>query len=110
MPKGERENAMIRSFAAVSVAWIALATTAASQESTDPAAPRAAQGGRGAKGSGPKAETAQQQVDKPIPPLQELIKKLESNLSGATLVGVFTVDGVKRSASKTGQIHAWKGA
>jgi hypothetical protein len=86
---------MTRAFAAVSVAWIALATTAAAQESRDQSTPRAAQGGQGAKGSGPKAETAQQQVGKPIPPLQELIKKLESSLSGATLVGVFTVDGVK---------------
>src|SRR5262249_39090157 len=32
---------------------------------------------------------------KPIPPLPELIKKLESELSGATLVGVFTIDGLK---------------
>jgi hypothetical protein len=86
---------MIRALAAVSVAWIALVTTAASQRSADQATPSAAQGDRGAKGSGPKAETAQQQVGKPIPPLQELIKKLESTLSGATLVGVFTVDGVK---------------
>jgi hypothetical protein len=86
---------MIQSFAAVSVAWIALATTAASQESRDQATPGAAQGGRGATAGGTKAETAQQQVGKPAPPLQELIKKLESSLSGATLVGVFTVDGVK---------------
>jgi hypothetical protein len=86
---------MIRAFAAVSVAWIVLATTAASQESSDPAAPRAAQGGRRAKDSGPKAETVQQQAGKSIPPLEQLIKKLESSLSGATLVGVFTVDGLK---------------
>jgi hypothetical protein len=86
---------MIRAFATVSVAWIALATTAASQGSRDPATPRAAQGGRDAKGSGPKAEAVQQQVGKSIPPLEELIRKLESSLSGATLVGVFTVDGLK---------------
>jgi hypothetical protein len=75
---------MIRAFAAVPLAWIVLATTAACQEPTGQA-----------KGDGPKGETAQQQAGKPIPPLQELVKKLESNLSGATLVGVFTVDGLK---------------
>jgi hypothetical protein len=86
---------MIRVFATVSGAWVALAMTAASQESRVQATPRAAQGNQAAKGSGPKGETAQQQVGKSNPPLPELIKKLESNLSGATLVGVFTVDGVK---------------
>ena len=86
---------MIRAFAAVSFAWIALATTAAAQESKDQPSPGAAQGDQGAKGTGPKAETAQQQIGKPIPPLPDLIKKLESNLSGATLVGVFTIDGMK---------------
>jgi hypothetical protein len=82
---------MIRAFAAVSVVSLVLATTAPSQESRDQATP----GGREAKDSGQKAETVQQQVGKSIPPLEELIKKLESNLSNATLVGVFTVDGLK---------------
>jgi hypothetical protein len=93
--KGKRTTFMIRAFAVILFTWISLAMTAASQESTGSPTPRAAQSGRGAKGSSPKAETAQQQVGKPIPPLQELIKELESNLSGATLVGVFTVDGLK---------------
>jgi hypothetical protein len=85
---------MIRSFAVLS-ACIALATTAAAQGPIDQTTPVAAQGGQEAKGNGAKAETAQQQVGKPIPPLPELFKKLESQLSGATLVGVFTVDGLK---------------
>ena len=85
---------MIRTFVAVSFTWIALATTAASQESSNSATPRAAQGGRAATGDSSKTETVQQQVGKSIPPLAELIKKLESSLSGATLVGVFTVDGL----------------
>ncbi len=76
---------MIRAFVAGSLAWLALATTAACQQTP----------GQEAKGSSPKSETAQQQVGKPIPPLPELIKKLEADLSGATLVGVFTVDGMK---------------
>ena len=75
---------MIRAFAAVPLAWIALATTAACQEPTGQA-----------KGDGPKGQTAEQQAGKPIPPLQELVKKLASDLSGAKLVGVFTVDGLK---------------
>jgi len=74
---------------------MALAMTAVSQEAIGQATPAAAQGGQEAKGNGPKAETAQQQVGKPIPRLQELFKKLESKLSDATLVGVFTVDGAK---------------
>jgi hypothetical protein len=82
---------MIRAFAAVSVAWLVLATTAVSQESKDQATP----GGRGAKDNGQKAASVQEQVGKAIPPLEELTKKLESNLSNATLVGVFTVDGLK---------------
>jgi hypothetical protein len=86
---------MTRAFATTWVAWLALATTAAAQQSTDKPTPPAVQGGKEAKGSGPKGETAQQQVGKPIPPLPELIKKLEATLSGATLVGVFTVDGMK---------------
>ncbi len=76
---------MIRAFTAGLVAWLALATSAASQQPTD----------QKAGGSDPKEETAQQQVGKQIPPLPELIKKLEADLSGATLVGVFTIDGVK---------------
>jgi hypothetical protein len=90
-----KENAMIRSFAVLSVACIVLATTAASQESIDQPTSGAAQAAQEKKGNGPKGETAQQQAGKPIPPLPELIKKLESKLSGATLVGVFTVDGLK---------------
>jgi hypothetical protein len=80
---------MIRSFA-VLVVCIALATTGAAQPTTG-----AAQGAPETKGKGSKAETAEQQVSKPIPPRPELVKKLESQLSGATLVGVFTVDGLK---------------
>jgi hypothetical protein len=84
---------MIRSFALLTS--IALATTAVSRESIDQPTPAAAQGGQEAKGNGSKVETAQQQAGKPIPPLQELFKKLETKLSDATLVGVFTVDGAK---------------
>jgi hypothetical protein len=77
---------MIQSLAVLSVAYIGL---------TIAATPGPAPGGQEAKGKDSKGETAEQQAGKPIPPLPELIKKLESQLSGATLVGVFTVDGAK---------------
>jgi hypothetical protein len=86
---------MIRSFAALSVACIALAIAGAAREPIDQPPAGAGEGGQEAKGNGPKGETAEQQVGKPIPPLPELVKKLEAKLSGATLVGVFTVDGLK---------------
>lgn len=78
---------MIRLLAALSIAWLALATNTASWKAADQSPPAA--GDRGSKG-----QTAPQQVGEAIPPLPELIKKLESDLSSATLVGVFTVDGV----------------
>jgi len=86
---------MIRLFAVLSAACIALVTPAASQESFCQVTPGDGQGSQEARSNSPKSETAQQQIGQPIPSLQELTKKLESKLSGATLVGVFTVDGLK---------------
>ncbi len=75
---------MMRALTAA-LAWIALATGAA--RASDESA-------KASEDRGSKGETAKQQTRKPIPPLPELIRKLEADLSGATLIGVFTVDGV----------------
>src|SRR5262245_52157289 len=84
---------MIRHLVCASIVGLLLVGVGYSQDTKGTEKGRGGAGMRGMMGRGGEGgETAQQQVGKAIPPMEEMIKKLEETLSNATLTGVYTTD------------------